>query len=80
MARRAQVIKESMRMFPVGGSGIGRYADKDINLGGYWIPKGTEGGGLPAHAPQRAVALPRARHVQARALACARLRQVGVAS
>ena len=29
-------------MFPVGGSGIGRFADKDINLGGYWIPKGTE--------------------------------------
>ncbi len=29
-------------MFPVGGSGIGRYADTDINLGGYHIPKGTE--------------------------------------
>ena len=39
---RRQVIKESMRLFPVGGSGIGRYADRDINLGGYLIPKGTE--------------------------------------
>ena len=29
-------------MFPVGGSGIGRYADRDIDLGGYLIPKGTE--------------------------------------
>ena len=38
----AQIIKESMRMFPVGGSGIGRYADRDIDLGGYLIPKGTE--------------------------------------
>lgn len=38
----AQVIRESMRMFPVGGSGIGRYADRDIELGGYLIPKGTE--------------------------------------
>ncbi len=37
-----QVIRESMRMFPVGGSGIGRYADKDVNLGGYLIPAGTE--------------------------------------
>ena len=37
-----QIIKESMRMFPVGGSGIGRYADRDIDLGGYLIPKGTE--------------------------------------
>ncbi|CAL5227143.1 g10055 [Coccomyxa viridis] len=36
------IIKESMRMFPVGGSGIGRYADRDIDLGGYLIPKGTE--------------------------------------
>ena len=40
--RLRQVIKESMRLFPVGGSGIGRYADRDINLGGYLIPKGTE--------------------------------------
>ena len=38
----AQVIRESMRMFPVGGSGIGRYADRDVELGGYLIPKGTE--------------------------------------
>ncbi len=38
----AQVIRESMRMFPVGGSGIGRYADKAVNLGGYLIPAGTE--------------------------------------
>lgn len=37
-----QVIKESMRMYPVAGSGIGRYADRDIELGGYLIPKGTE--------------------------------------
>jgi cytochrome P450 family 27 subfamily C len=37
-----QVIRESMRMFPVGGSGIGRYADRDVELGGYLIPKGTE--------------------------------------
>ena len=37
-----QIIKESMRMFPVGGSGIGRYADRDVDLGGYLIPKGTE--------------------------------------
>lgn len=29
-------------MFPVGGSGIGRYADRDIDLGGFLIPKGTE--------------------------------------
>ena len=29
-------------MFPVGGSGIGRYADKAVNLGGYLIPAGTE--------------------------------------
>ena len=42
MAMHAQIIKESMRMFPVGGSGIGRYADRDIDLGGYLIPKGTE--------------------------------------
>lgn len=33
---------ESMRMFPVAGAGIGRYADRDIDLGGYHIPKGTE--------------------------------------
>ena len=42
VAMHAQIIKESMRMFPVGGSGIGRYADRDIDLGGYLIPKGTE--------------------------------------
>ncbi|CAL8466632.1 g6168 [Coccomyxa elongata] len=36
------VIRESMRMFPVGGSGIGRYTDKAVNLGGYLIPAGTE--------------------------------------
>lgn len=29
-------------MFPVAGAGIGRYADRDINLGGFHIPKGTE--------------------------------------
>lgn len=37
-----QVVMESMRMFPVAGAGIGRYADRDIDLGGYHIPKGTE--------------------------------------
>jgi cytochrome P450 len=35
-------VMESMRMFPVAGAGIGRYADRDIDLGGFHIPKGTE--------------------------------------
>ncbi|BDA43361.1 Cytochrome P450 4e2 [Coccomyxa sp. Obi] len=36
------VVKESMRMFPVSASGLGRYTTEPTILGGYLIPAGTE--------------------------------------
>lgn len=36
------VIKESMRLWPVGGAGVGRVADRDVDVGGFLIKKGTE--------------------------------------
>lgn len=36
------VIKESMRLWPVGGAGVGRVADRDVDVGGYFVKKGTE--------------------------------------
>lgn len=38
----AQVIKESMRMFPVSASGLGRCTKEPTVLGGYLIPAGCE--------------------------------------
>ncbi len=37
-----QVIKESLRMFPVAATGLSRCTDEDTVLGGYLIPAGTE--------------------------------------
>lgn len=37
-----QVIKESLRMFPVAATGLSRCTDADTVLGGYHIPAGTE--------------------------------------
>ena len=37
-----QVLKESLRMFPVAATGLSRCADEDCVLGGYHIPVGTE--------------------------------------
>ena len=37
-----QVIKESLRMFPVAATGLSRCTDEDTILGGYLIPAGTE--------------------------------------
>ena len=39
---RIQVVKESMRMFPVSASGLGRYTAEPTVLGGYHIPAGCE--------------------------------------
>ena len=36
------VIKESMRLWPVGGAGVGRVADRDVDIGGFLVKKGTE--------------------------------------
>lgn len=36
------VIKESMRLWPVGGAGVGRVADRDVDVGGFLVKKGTE--------------------------------------
>lgn len=36
------VIKESMRVWPVGGAGVGRVADRDVDIGGFLVKKGTE--------------------------------------
>lgn len=41
-AEVAQVVKESMRMFPVSASGLGRYTKEPTVLGGYLIPAGCE--------------------------------------
>jgi hypothetical protein len=38
----AQVIKESLRMFPVAATGLSRCCDEDTLLGGYLLPAGTE--------------------------------------
>lgn len=37
-----QVLKESLRMFPVAATGLSRCTDEDCVLGGYHIPAGTE--------------------------------------
>ncbi len=37
-----QVIKESLRLFPVAATGLSRCTDEDTVLGGYLIPAGTE--------------------------------------
>ena len=39
---RMQVIKESLRMFPVAATGLSRCCDEDTQLGGYLLPAGTE--------------------------------------
>ena len=31
-----------MRLWPVGGAGVGRVADRDVDVGGYLVKKGTE--------------------------------------
>ncbi|KAK9915097.1 hypothetical protein WJX75_004696 [Coccomyxa subellipsoidea] len=36
------VVRESMRMFPVSASGLGRYTTEPAVLGGYLVPAGTE--------------------------------------
>jgi cytochrome P450 len=38
------VIAESMRLWPVGGAGIGRFVDDPagVELAGFWLPPGTE--------------------------------------
>jgi hypothetical protein len=38
---RVQVVKESQRLFPAAAIGPLRYAEKNTELGGYFIPKGT---------------------------------------
>ena len=42
LAKHAQVVKESMRMFPVSASGLGRYTKEATVIGGYLIPAGCE--------------------------------------
>ncbi len=42
MLSPGQVIKESLRMFPVAATGLSRCTDEDTVLGGYLIPAGTE--------------------------------------
>ena len=39
---RTQVLRESLRMFPVAATGLSRCTDEDCVLGDYHIPAGTE--------------------------------------
>lgn len=38
----SQVVKESMRMFPVSAAGLGRCTREPTVIGGYLIPAGCE--------------------------------------
>ena len=38
----SQVVKESMRMYPVSASGLGRCTKEPTVIGGYLIPAGCE--------------------------------------